>query len=126
MNQPPKGLQDLVHSLESGAARRWIRNLLVGLVVVVIAAGYLLTEARDFSNPEAMEMAQVGRNLATGHGFTTHFIRPLGLRLLQERAVERGLPPSGHPAVAADYGVTRIAVSVFCCSDPLLIVSSMM
>ncbi len=96
MNQPPKGLQDLVHSLESGAARRWIRNLLVGLIVVVIAAGYLFTEARDFSNPEAMEMAQVGRNLATGHGFTTHFIRPLGLRLLQERAVERGLPPSGH------------------------------
>ncbi len=91
MKQPPRGLQDLIHSLESGVIRRLIHCFLVGLLGIGVLALYLLTEARNFSNPEAMEMAQVGRNLAAGRGFTTHFIRPVGLQYLKQRAVDRGL-----------------------------------
>jgi hypothetical protein len=102
MNQPPKGLQDVLHSLESGAGRWLMRILLTALFGTAVTALYLFTEARNFSNPEAMEMATVGRNLATGRGYTTHFIRPLSLRYLQERAVELGKPrtgllQTGHP-----------------------------
>lgn len=95
MNQPPKGIQDWVHALDSDVFKRWIRTFLGAAALIVITALYLLTEAKNFSNPEAMEMAQLGRNLAMGRGYTTHFIRPLSFQLLRERAPERGENPAG-------------------------------
>lgn len=95
MNQPPRGVQDMLHSLESGSGRRWMGWLLALLLGVAVLSLYLFTEARNFSNLEAMEMAQVGRSLASGQGYTTHFIRPVGLQYLQQRAVDRGLPAAG-------------------------------
>ena len=89
MNQPPKGIQDWVNALESGRFKTWLRGVLGALVLLGITAMYLFTEARNFSNPEAMEMAQVGRNLAMGRGYTTHLIRPLSVQLLRDRLIER-------------------------------------
>ncbi len=102
MNQPPKGIQDWIHSLESGATKLWIRWILGSLFLLAMLAMYLFTEARNFSNPEAMDMAQVGRNLAMGRGYTTHMIRPLSFKLYRDRAAERkvslaGLLQQPHP-----------------------------
>jgi hypothetical protein len=92
MSQPPKGIQDVIHSLETGGVRAGLRWLLVALALVVALALYNFTEARNFSNPEAMETAQLARNLAEGRGYTTHAIMPITVRYLQERAVARGRP----------------------------------
>lgn len=118
MNQPPRGLQDVLHSLESGALERWLRYFLAGLIGVAVLVLYLTTEAKNFSNPEAMDMAQVGRNLAEGRGFTTHFIRPVGLQYLQKRAVDRGLPQSGllqraHPDLQNPPGYPAMLAVLF-------------
>ena len=54
---------------------------------------------RHFSHPEAMDSAQLARNLAQGKGFTTDFIRPAGLYLLKKKTGETHLD-GAHPDVA--------------------------
>jgi len=94
MTPIPLQIQRLVHLLDVGSGRRWI-SWILGLVVCLgITALYLTRSTRNFQNPEAMEMAQVGRNLALGRGFSTHFIRPLSLQILRERQHALGLPDS--------------------------------
>ena len=51
------------------------------LALVVL---YNLRAYRNFSTPEAMDSAQLARNIADGKGYTTLFIRPLSLYLVQE------------------------------------------
>ena len=88
--RPPRGIQDFIYALEEGAGRHWLQRLFFALGSVVVMALFLLTEARNFSNPEAMDMAQLGRNLAEGRGYTTRYIRPLSLNLLAQKARAEG------------------------------------
>lgn len=85
MNQPPKGIQDLVYSLEEGSARHLPRYFFVLLLSIFIGTVYHLTEFKNFGTAEAMDTAQLARNLAQGRGYTTRFIRPLSLHLLQQQ-----------------------------------------
>jgi len=95
MNQGPRGAQDLVHAMEMGAGRRWVQRWLVIMAVLAVGGIYLMREAKNFSNPEAMDLGQLGRNLAAGRGYTTRLVRPLSFHLLQERAKETGQPQAG-------------------------------
>ena len=52
---------------------------MIGLVVLYDVRAY-----RNFSSPEAMDAAQVARNLAEGHGYATDFIRPFSVYLVQK------------------------------------------
>lgn len=101
-SEPPGGIQTLLHFIEVGAGQVWLQRLLAVIFVVLFAVIYQTTEARNFSAPDAMDAAQLGRNLAEGRGYTTGFIRPLSLYLLQERALVQGQDPqavltSPHP-----------------------------
>jgi hypothetical protein len=77
-------LQDFIHYAEVGAGKRYIRILLVCVAVLVVAVGYDFRLWKNFSAPEAMDSAQLARNIAEGKGYTTLFIRPLSLYLVQE------------------------------------------
>ncbi len=79
-----EGVQDLIHKLEVGAGRRIVRSAVLTLVVVALAVLYDLRSYRNFSTPEAMDAAQLARNIADGKGYTTLFIRPLSLYLVQK------------------------------------------
>ena len=76
-------VQNLIHKLEVGAGRRVLRNTVLTLLVVALAVLYDLRAFRNFSAPEAMDKAQLARNIADGKGYTTSFIRPLSLYLVQ-------------------------------------------
>jgi hypothetical protein len=93
MNQPPKGIQDFIHFLEEGTGAKLLRWFLVVVLLGIVAAVYQFTEARNFLSPEAMDAAQLGRNVAEGRGYTTALIRPLSVNLLQERARAKGQDP---------------------------------
>lgn len=60
-----------------------LRNILIlGGIVVVPFLFFIVYYKLMFSgliNPSSMDFAQLGRNLAEGRGFTTFFLRPLGL-----------------------------------------------
>jgi hypothetical protein len=95
MNRPPTGVQDWIHALDGDTFKNSIRWILASFLLVGLTILYLFTEARNFSNPEAMDLAQLGRNIAMGRGYTTHMIRPLSFRLYRERTAEKGESVAG-------------------------------
>jgi hypothetical protein len=71
--------QSIVHSVEQGKASHVIRVALIAVTIFGVALVLLLFRFRGFSHAEAMDQAQVARQIANGRGFTTNFIRPLAL-----------------------------------------------
>ena len=95
-------LQELIHALEVGAGARYLRlaALLLGIVTVTVV--YNLREFRNLRSEEAMDAAQVARNLAEGRGFTTRCIRPLTMGVLIQHREDRSPQIRGveHPDLA--------------------------
>ena len=76
--------QSIVHSVEQGKASRVIRVAVIGVGIVTVALIFLLARFRGFYHAEAMDQAQLSRQIANGRGFTTKFIRPLALWQLEK------------------------------------------
>jgi hypothetical protein len=76
-------IQRLIHMSENGAGSRYLRFLVLGLTVVGLALVYNLRAYRNLATQEAMDSAQLARNIADGKGYTTLFIRPFSLYLVQ-------------------------------------------
>ncbi|MBI5387825.1 MAG: hypothetical protein HZA90_24450 [Verrucomicrobia bacterium] len=77
-------VQDIIHGFTQGAGARIFKVLFVLIVVVAVGALYDTLVYRNFANREAMDMAQLGRNLAQGKGYTTLYVRPFSMFLLQQ------------------------------------------
>ncbi|MBM3877427.1 MAG: hypothetical protein FJ386_11985 [Verrucomicrobia bacterium] len=93
--------QEFIHSLESGAAARLLKGLAFVLVFLGLATLFNLQQFRHFASPEAMDAAQLARNLATGRGCTTHFIRPFSVWLLEQHNGTNAPASAGaHPDLA--------------------------
>jgi 4-amino-4-deoxy-L-arabinose transferase-like glycosyltransferase len=82
------GIQDILHKLEEGGGRHHLKTALTVLVVLLVFFGYNLRSFRNMNTQEAMDTAQLARNLADGEGYTTKFIRPLSIHLVSERAMK--------------------------------------
>jgi hypothetical protein len=98
----PVGLQEWIHKLEEGEGTKYIRLAFFLLALLGITALWHIREAKNFSAPEAMDAAQLGRNIAQGRGYTTLNIRPLSIALLEAR-LGRQTPESltkPHPDLA--------------------------
>ncbi|MFZ0828216.1 MAG: glycosyltransferase family 39 protein [Verrucomicrobiia bacterium] len=76
-------IQNLIHMLEQGVLARYLRFVLLGLVVLALVLIYDLRAYRNLATSEAMDVAQLARNLAEGKGYSTLFVRPLSLYLVQ-------------------------------------------
>jgi hypothetical protein len=93
---PPRELiQKLIHMSEVGAGSRYLRFLVLGLAVVGLAFVYNLRAYRNLATQEAMDSAQLARNIAEGKGYTTLFIRPFSLYLVQSHNQAK---PAAAPA----------------------------
>src|SRR6184192_482619 len=94
-------LQDLIHKLEVGEGGRFLK---IGVAVLAILGGAVFYNYRNFKNmstQEAMDSAQLARNIAQGKGYTTLFVRPFSMYLLQKHnESKRG--PAG-PGKSAEY-----------------------
>jgi hypothetical protein len=100
-------LQEWIHRMEVGGGTRYVRLAVVIFGFLALALLYDLFEYRNLANPEAMDAAQVARNVARGQGFTTQFVRPLSLHLVEQHQQSRGrrtndfaLLDQGHPDLA--------------------------
>jgi hypothetical protein len=102
---PMPGLQEIIHRIELG---EWTRYLKIGVALlcfVAFAVFYNLREFKNFSTQEAMDNAQLARNIATGRGFTTDFIRPVSIYMLQKHHLATGMGDTNiirgnHPDLA--------------------------
>ena len=99
-------LQDIIHYIEVGAGKRFLRFLVPIVVVLGLAFRYDIRAWTNLSTPDAMDAAQVARNIATGKGYNTQFIRPLSIYLVQ--AKNQGKSPSGS-SEEPDYARLKTA-----------------
>ena len=78
-------IHDLVYNLDAGAGLQILRGAVYCLMVVAGILVFTATQFIAFSEPEAMEYAQLGRNLAETGTLTTQVVRPSTMRFLIER-----------------------------------------
>jgi len=94
-------VQEFMHRLQSGGLARVLRGLFVLLVAGAVAALYDNLAFRNLAQREAMDMAQLGKNLAEGQGYHTLVVRPLSMFLLQRHRPDRSPEIMGrHPDLA--------------------------
>jgi len=87
-------LQGLLHNLDQGTLAVWLWRTAVAAVMTVVAMIFFVFKFNGFSVPEAMDQAQIGRQIATGQGFTTLYARPLAMHLGLARTGRLNLPLS--------------------------------
>ncbi|MGD1087105.1 MAG: glycosyltransferase family 39 protein [Verrucomicrobiota bacterium] len=79
-------LQDWIHKLEEGTGARYLKIITAGLLILTLALLYDFRAYRNFDTLEAMDVAQLAHNIADDKGYTTLFIRPLSIYLVQSHA----------------------------------------
>ncbi len=95
------GLQELIHKFEEGEGVGWIKNFFWVVLLLSIAGLWHWREAKTFGSIEAMDAAQIGHNLAEGRGYSTHFIRPLSIALMEKvRGENVSVLKDPHPDLA--------------------------
>lgn len=75
-------VQSWLHNIEQGAMAKWTLRILIATILAALTAFWLLAKFNGFSVPEAMDQAQIGRQIAAGQGFTTLYARPLAIGVL--------------------------------------------
>jgi hypothetical protein len=79
-------LQSWIHHWGEGNGARALKVAAALLAFIALASLYDLLSYESYSSEEAMESAQLARNLSQGKGYTTDSIRPLALYLLASAA----------------------------------------
>ena len=92
--------RDLVHKAETAMSGAFARLALAVIAGIALIGAYDWRQARNFSTQEAMDSAQLARNISEGRGFTTQFVRPFSMFLLKRENRER--LDSLSPAERAD------------------------
>src|ERR1039458_8967962 len=98
-------IQTTIHLLESNIFNRAIKILLIVLLLVGMVIVYDWEGYHNFSSQEAMDSAQLARNLSQGKGYTTYFVRPFSIFLLQRKSgvtigAEGARMNNNHPDLA--------------------------
>lgn len=106
-------LQEMIHSLEEGAGARTLKWVGFIFAFLVLAVGYDLRAFKNFSNPDAMDAAQVARNVAEGKGFITQFIRPVSLYLVGQKTGAASLT-NAHPDLANAPAYPALLAGAMC------------
>jgi 4-amino-4-deoxy-L-arabinose transferase-like glycosyltransferase len=90
-------LQEWIHRMEVGGGTKYMRGLLVVFGFIAVAALYDSLCFRHFANAEAMDAAQLARNIAQGKGYTTFCVRPFSMKLTREHRTDKStLLKEGH------------------------------
>jgi hypothetical protein len=71
-----------------------IRRSLFFLILISLTLGNLFALFRGLNSPQAMDQAQIAREIARGNGFTTKMIRPVAY-YQEEKAAKQTLPLVG-------------------------------
>src|SRR3954468_2136512 len=90
-------IQEAIHKIEVAGGRRYLR---IGLALLAVVGATVFYNSRCFRNmatQEAMDSAQLARNISRGKGYTTYFIRPFSMFLLRKHNENR-LPPGSRLA----------------------------
>ena len=94
-------VQTAVHSLDQGRLGTLIEVAMFGALIGCLSLLYLCVQFRGLSTAAAMDLAQISRRLADGKGFTTDYIRPPVLSIIQRQTlITRPPQVRGFPGTA--------------------------
>ncbi|HTB82399.1 MAG TPA: glycosyltransferase family 39 protein [Candidatus Sulfotelmatobacter sp.] len=96
-------IQSVIHTLEVGFGSRVVQMVAITLAVIGLGMRYDISAYHNLDSPDAMDAAQVARNLARGDGFTTKNIRLFSIYLVQKRNREL------HPDEVLSTNATDLA-----------------
>lgn len=85
-------IQTLIHQIEEGGGLRFLKWGLLILALLALVAGYNIRGFKNMHNVEAMDAAQLARNIAEHKGYSTLFVRPFSLYLLQKTYTDKNGP----------------------------------
>ncbi len=72
-------IQQTVVSLEAGELAKWLWRAVITAGAIGLSVFYLIHEFRGLPVSQAMDQAQIGREILRGHGWQTKVIRPLAI-----------------------------------------------
>jgi len=90
-------LHDIVYSIDTGTGLKIIRVTLYILFLLVIVMLYTATQFRGLNSEEAMDYAQLGRNMSLNGGMVTKNIRPITMWKMSERNPGEDARIGNHP-----------------------------
>ncbi len=90
-------LHDVVYSIDAGTGLKIIRITLYVLLMLVIVMLYTATQFRGLKTEEAMDYAQLGRNLSLNNGMVTKCVRPMSMWKVDERTPGPNPKIGNHP-----------------------------
>ncbi|MBJ7326146.1 MAG: hypothetical protein JHC52_02235, partial [Chthoniobacterales bacterium] len=93
-------VQWMVHAFEQGSLAVWVRRAMIVAVLCSLSGFWMTNKFTGFNTPEAMDQAQIARQIAKGRGYSTLYVRPLALRLMlrdEESAAPGPLPDVSQP-----------------------------
>src|SRR6267142_5458536 len=76
-------LQEFIHKLEVAGGMRYLKIGLAVLAILGVIALYNIQSFKNMATQEAMDSAQLARNIAEGKGYTTSFVRPFSMYLFK-------------------------------------------
>ncbi|MEO6034271.1 MAG: glycosyltransferase family 39 protein [Verrucomicrobiota bacterium] len=76
-------LQQWIFFLEEGGGARFLRGGLLCVAFLALAIFYNVVAYKNFNTEEAMDLAQLARNISAGKGYTTEHIRLISLSLVE-------------------------------------------
>ena len=82
-------LQEWIHFIEEGGGVRLLRAVLVCVAFLAVAIIYNVVAFKNFNTEEAMDAAQLARNISSGEGYTTDHIRLSAVALNEARANQK-------------------------------------
>jgi hypothetical protein len=92
------GLQEIIYRLEEGKWAKAINVFPIILAFFALAVIYDLRAYKGLSSEEAMDVAQLSRNISEGKGYTTYVVRPLSIMLVATARPDHALRLKGdHP-----------------------------
>lgn len=83
------GLQDIIYAIDVGRFRVWLLRIAIVLMTMAMAGFYFFQHFRGYNNSEAMDQAQLARQIAVGEGYTTKLIRPLAVKQFEDFGVTK-------------------------------------
>jgi len=72
-----------------------VRRSLFFLILIILTLGNLFILFRGLNSPEAMDQAQIAREISRGNGYTTKFIRPVAYQQAKEHQERDIIPYTG-------------------------------
>ena len=116
-------LQDWIHRITEGGGDRAMRLLTSLLCFVALSLAYDLRGYKSLSSQEAMDTAQLARNIAEGRGYTTLSVRPFDLALMRKAAtnappiLDQMMPDISNPPVYPALVALVFKVGAFRCGS---------